>query len=134
MNIEDTSHVLVSDMLKDDLPDLLRNEVIDKLDQKILVIFERKLQNNSIEPLVGTLIGLSIKSDQLEFEVNSELNDSLAFDLEPLAPITRVSLQMGEKERIFTPNNEKFETTNVKVVDIDPQKDMCIIIVTLKNT
>ena len=125
--IEDSSVVMMSDVLRDNVSEV-DNEV-EQFSDRFIVVTLLVNTGDSIQPIVGSNIFYSLSNDEYELGVRVYVID--AFDLSGVwekIKLEGFELELG-KESIKFDGPLKIKSLQVK--DIDPERQMCALVVKL---
>lgn len=121
------SRILMSDVLRDRMPEL-ESDVVDKLhEQYVHVIMDRRISGQQ-QPLTGLL--RSVLFDvQPEVEVKVDLEDALNTVKATELVIMGFELQYGTDGTVAVPG--PFTVKAARIQDVDPSTQTCVLAVQL---
>lgn len=125
--IEDTSRLLVSDALKDQL-----DETIDSMVDEHVAVAIGTVMNGAELPIVGSLYSIMKKEGEIEIEARVPLHDALrAIKPEFVVEIKTVELFLGSDEIMKYEGDLK--NNGIRVASIDSKSHICTIIINIRT-
>ena len=124
----DRSHVLMSDVLKGQIPEL-ESEQIGQIEGKHVLLLAEKVTNGTAEGMVGLLRGILFDVEP-EIEFRIDLSEALGIVEAPLLSFSRFELHHGERV-INIPG--PYVVKAARIDDISAQDQLCTISLQLKK-
>lgn len=120
-------NLMMSDSIRGQIPDL-EDDAVKKLEDSFLVAALEVKFGDSIEPLVGSTVGLSFESD-MNISVDLRVSTPDAFDLLKkhgafAVECTTFYVYLGQEEIC---HRGPYRFTSLKVLDFDHQNKMCTL-------
>lgn len=141
--IPDRDHVLMSSVLKGTVPELDESDVALENNEDLQAIIDNQLMivlhsKNEFEPITGVVIGVQYDKTGIEAELRVEISDAInavmTHSVERSAFFTHISLIKGDSEHQLNPRNSKeFEVIGARVTEVMPEKNMCVLLISLTD-
>jgi len=125
----DTSRILMSDVLKGQLPEL-ESDAIDELQDQYVHVIADRFMNGHQQPLAGLL--RTVLFDQSpEIEIKIELSEALKTVRANDLRFDSFELQHGEKETVIMPG--PFTVKAARIQEIEPATQTCVLALHLQR-
>lgn len=136
-----TDRILMSDVLKDVIPEELSTNDGTSTQNFTIVILGRSVDGNE-NPVVGALVDIMFADHDIEIGIKIQLDDALLMLTSMPSTVNRrdisfnfIELHNGEDVTRFEPTSQRntFEIKGVRLGEIDKQRGMCVLLLNLRD-
>lgn len=120
----DNSHVLMSEVLKGQLPELEGMHPVDQANVQHVVVIAEKIVGDTVQGMVGILRGILLGLDP-EIEFRADLKESLEILKANNLKFTRFELHYGED--VLIPIVGPFIVKAARIDEISPVDHLCTL-------
>jgi hypothetical protein len=120
----DNAHVLMSEVLRGQVPELESEHPVDQLAHQHVVVIAEKIIGGKTEGMVGVLRGILLGTDP-EIEFRAELKEALEILKANNLSFSRFELHLGET--LVVPIPGPFIVKAARIDEISPQDQLCTL-------
>lgn len=120
----DNSHVLMSEVLRGQVPSLEGEHPVDQLAHQHVVVIAEKVVGGKAEGMVGILRGILLGTDP-EIEFRAELREALEILKATNLSFNRFELHLGES--LVVPIPGPFIVKAARIDEISPSDQLCTL-------